>query len=155
MSSSSITAADHPTYAATVSPDGKWLAYTSQETGIDEIYVRGASGQIPKWQVSVDGGLVPLWAPNGKEIYYVRGDVMMAVSIEAKETQIVPGIPRKLFDIPPGRRSERDSRSFDIAPDGKRFVLMRSANPGQGRRHINVVLNWSEELKARVPRNPE
>jgi serine/threonine-protein kinase len=139
-------------YGATVSSDGKWLAYVSTETGVDEVYVRPASGHGAKCQVSVDGGIVPLWAPNGKELYFVRDNTMMAVSIDTSETHVVPGIPRKLFAFPPGRRGERDYRSFDITPDGKRFAMMRSANPGQGRRNINVVLNWSEELKARVPR---
>jgi hypothetical protein len=141
-------------YGGIVSPDGRWLAYVSQESGVDEVYVRPASGHGGKWHVSVEGGIVPVWSPDGKELYFVRDDTMMAVAIEASETQItagLPGLPRRLFDFPPGRRSERDSRSFDIAPDGKRFVLMRSATPGMGRRQINVVLNWSEELKGKVP----
>lgn len=140
-----------PQYGGTVSPNGKWLAYVSQESGVDEVYVRPASGQGGKWHVSLEGGIVPVWSPDGKEIFFVRGDTMMVVAIEASETQITSGVPKKLFDFPPGRRSERDSRSFDIAPDGTRFVLMRSATPGLGRRHINVVLNWSEELKGKVP----
>jgi serine/threonine-protein kinase len=140
-------------YGGMVSPDGRWLAYTSQEGGIDNVYLRPASGQGVKRQVSVDGGIVPVWAPDAKAIYYVRDDAMMAVPIEADETKITVGIPRKLFEFPPGRRAERDSRTFDIAPDGKRFVLMRSANPGMGRRQINIVLNWSEELQRRVPTN--
>jgi serine/threonine-protein kinase len=138
-------------YGGVVSPDGRWLAYASQEAGRDDIYIKPATGQGGKWQVSVDGGLVPVWAPDGKTVYYVREEAMMAVSIEAGETTITAGIPRKLFERPPGRRAERDLRTFDIAPDGKRFVLMRSANPGMGRRQINVVLNWSQELQLRVP----
>jgi serine/threonine-protein kinase len=141
-------------YGSTVSPDGRWLAYAAGAgSGVDDIYVKGASGQGPKWQVSVDGGVVPLWAPDSKEVFYVRDDAMMAVSIEANETKITAGIPRKLFEFPPGRRAERDLRTFDIMPDGRRFVLLRSASPGMGRRQINIVLNWSEELKARVPRD--
>ncbi len=138
-------------YGGMVSPDGRWLAYTSQEGSIDDIFIKPASGQGAKWQVSVDGGIVPLWAPDGKELYYVHGDEMMAVSIDAAETKITAGAPRKLFEFPPGRRAERDLRTFDITPDGKRFVVLRSANPGLGRRQINVILNWSEELKAKVP----
>jgi Tol biopolymer transport system component len=141
-------------YGGIVSPDGRWLAYTSQEGSIDDIYVKPVSGQGAKWQVSVEGGIVALWAPDGKELYYVRGDEMMAVSIDAAETKITAGVPRKLFDFPPGRRAERDLRTFDITPDGKRFVVLRSANPGMGRRQINVILNWSEELKAKVPPRP-
>ncbi len=138
-------------YAGTVSPNGRWLAYVSGESGVDEVYIRPASGHGGKWHVSLEGGIVPVWSPDGKELFFVRGDSMMAVAIEASETQITSGAPKKLFDFPPGRRSERDTRSFDIAPDGMRFVLIRSATPGLGRRHINVVLNWSEELKSKVP----
>ena len=141
-----------PQYAAVPSPDGRWLAYVSQTTGDNEVFIRPISGQGGKWQVSGDTGLVPVWSPDGKELFFVRGDTMMSVSIEASETNITAGAPKKLFEFPPGRRSERDIRSFDIAPDGKRFILMRSANPGVGRRNINVVFNWSEELKAKVPR---
>jgi serine/threonine-protein kinase len=142
-------------YGGVVSPDGRWLTYTSQESGVDDIYVRPASGRGGKWQVSTDGGIVPVWAPDGKAIFYVQGDAMMAVSIEADETKITAGVPRKLFDFPPGRRAERDLRTFDITPDGKRFVLMRSASPGMGRRQINVVLNWSQELQSRIPTGGE
>ena len=138
-------------YGGTVSPDGRWLAYVSQEGGLDDVYVRPASGQGGKWQISVDGGIVPVWAPDGKEIYYVHDVSMMAVSVEGSETKITAGAPRKLFDFPPGRRSERDLRSFDITPDGKRFVLLRSANPGVGRRQINVILHWTSELEAKLP----
>jgi len=140
-----------PQYAAVPSPDGRWLAYVSQTTGENEVFIRTISGQGGKWQVSGDTGLVPVWAPDGRELFFVRGDTMMSVSIEASEMNITAGAPKKLFDFPPGRRSERDIRSFDITPDGKQFILMRSANPGVGRRNINVVLNWSEELKARAP----
>jgi len=139
-------------FGGVVSPDGRWLAYVSNETGAFEVFIRPVTGHGGKWHVSAEGGIVPVWSPDGKELFFVREDAMMAVSIETTETQITAGAPRKLFDFPPGRRIERDSRSFDIAPDGKRFVLMRSATPGMGRRQINVVLNWSEELKAKVPR---
>jgi len=139
-----------PQYAGIVSPDGRWLAYVSQGSGTDEVYVRPASGKGGKWQVSGENGLSPVWSADGKELFFVRGESMMVVAIEASDTHVTPGTPKKLFDLPPSRRGERDSRSFDIAPDG-RFVLMRSATPGLGRRNINVVLNWSEELKSKVP----
>ena len=104
-----------------------------------------------KWQVSVDGGMVPIWAPDGKAIFYVHDDKMMSVSIEADSNKITAGLPRQLFDLPSSRRAERDLRTFDIAPDGKRFVLMRSGSPGVGRRQINVILNWPADLQAKVP----
>jgi len=136
-------------YSAMISPDGRWLAYVSQESGEDEVFIRPASGVGGIWQISTDGGLVPLWSPDGKEVFFVNGDTMMSVPIEFAEGQVIPSAPKKLFDIPPGRRSERDLRSFDITPDGSRFILLRSAALGLGRRSINIVLNWTEELKSR------
>jgi serine/threonine-protein kinase len=138
-------------FAGAVSPDGRWLAYTSRETGVTDVFVRQSSGEVPKWQVSVDGGNMPLWSPDGKELYFVQGSAMMAVSIESRDAQFAAGMPRKLFDFPLSRPFEHDTPSFDITPDGKRFVVIRTAASGSGRRQINVVLNWSQELQAKVP----
>jgi hypothetical protein len=82
----------------------------------------------------------------------VHDDKMMRVSIEADSNKITAGLPRQLFVLPSSRRAERDLRTFDIAPDGKRFVLMRSTSPGIGRRQINIILHWAEELQTRIPR---
>ena len=138
-------------YGGTISPDGAWLAYTSVETGTDEIYIRPATGQGGKWQASTDGGHAPLWGPEGKELFYTRGTELISVGIEAGENGLAIGAPNKLSDLPPGRRSEKSFRGFDIHADGTKFVVIRTATPGSGRRQINVVLNWTEELKTKVP----
>ena len=72
---------------------------------------------------------------------------MMVVPIEIADANMTAGVPRKLFDLPPSRSFERDFPTFDITPDGKRFVVFTSAAPGAGRRQINIVLNWLQDLQ--------
>ena len=138
-----------------ISPDGRWLVYASNESGQFEIYVRPFPNvSTGKWQVSRGGGLKPLWAPDGRELFYRRPDdlAMMVAPIETEPT-FSPGNPTVLFEatnfpVPAG------PRRFDIAPDGQRFLMTKEgeatsedATPPQ----INIVLNWREELKRLVP----
>lgn len=130
-----------------VSPDGRSLAYVSNETGIFEIYVRSFPNPGGKWQISIDGGRQPVWARNGKEIFYRNGDKMMAVSIET-EPAFRAGRPVALFEgkfhLP-----EVAFAQYDVTPDGERFIMIRDLEswPTQ----IQIVQNWFEELKQRVP----
>jgi eukaryotic-like serine/threonine-protein kinase len=130
------------------SPDGRWLTYISNESGQYEIYVQPYPGPGGKWQISTEGGTEPAWNPNGRELFYRRGDKMMAVDI-ATQPGFAAGKPRMLFE---GRYelSPVQSDNYDVSPDGQRFLMLKpteQAAPTQ----INVVLNWSEELKRRGP----
>ena len=132
------------------SPDGRWLAYNSDESGRQEIYVQPYPGPGGKWQISVDGGREPVWNRNGRELFYRSGDKMMAVDI-ATQPGFAAGKPRVLFEgqYEPTGYTVAD---YDVSPDGQRFLMLKrgdkeSATPTQ----INVVLNWTEELKRRVP----
>ncbi|MGB2663038.1 MAG: protein kinase [Candidatus Acidiferrum sp.] len=132
------------------SPDGHWLSYVSDESGRWEIYVQPYPGPGGKWQISTDGGMEPVWNPNGREIFYRKGDKMMAVDISTQPS-FSAGKPRILFE---GRyeRTPATGPNYDVSPDGQRFLMLKSseqevAAPTQ----INVVLNWFEELKRRVP----
>jgi serine/threonine protein kinase len=134
-----------------ISPDGKWLAYTSNESGQWEVFicpfpdVEGGG----RWQVSTNGGDWPLWSPDGKELYYRHPDAIMAVSVETEPTLRL-GRPISLF-------ANRYVGGFDIHPDGERFLMLKPfARPdGESKEgitpKINIVLNWIEELKERVP----
>jgi Tol biopolymer transport system component len=132
------------------SPDGRWLAYTSDETGRWEIYVQPYPGPGGKWQISADGGMEPVWNPNGRELFYRSGRKMMAVEITTK-TGFTAGKPRVLFEgeyLP----TPLHFPNYDVSQDGQRFLMLKpieqeAAAPTQ----INVVLNWFEELKQRVP----
>jgi serine/threonine-protein kinase len=132
-----------------VSPDGRFLAYVSNESGAWGVYVRPFSGSGGKWQISTDGGTQPVWARSGGELFYRNRDKMMAVRIET-EPQFRAGKPTVLFA---GNFHLPDSTfpQYDVTPDGERFVMIQDTESFPTR--IEVVLNWHEELRARVPAN--
>ena len=136
-----------------VSPDGHWLAYESDSTGRLEVYVRpfpNATAGLS--QVSTAGGTRPLWAQNGKELFYVSLDnEMMRVSVEGTPTAWRSSTPVKLFDR--AIRGIAVGRGYDVSPDGQRFLLIRAAGTEQagGSPSIIVVQHFDEELKRLVP----
>jgi serine/threonine-protein kinase len=132
------------------SPDGRWLAYISDESGHIEIYVQPYPGPGGKWQISTEGGTEPVWNPNGRELFYRSGDKMMAVDI-ATQPSFAAGKPRVLSE---GRyqASPLTASNYDVSSDGQRFLMVkRSESAGAAPTQINVVLNWFEELKQKVP----
>ncbi|HEV8383222.1 MAG TPA: hypothetical protein VGQ11_00005, partial [Candidatus Acidoferrales bacterium] len=130
-----------------ISPDGRWMAYASDESGRDEIYVQALGGSGGKWQISTDGGFAPLWARGSGELFYRNGDKVMSVAYSAKP-EFSPSPPRTLFE---GRYEihPRHEGIYDVSPDGKRFLLVKSAGSEAGQSQLHVVLNWFEEVKAR------
>jgi serine/threonine-protein kinase len=136
-----------------LSPDGHWLAYTSDESDQSEVYVRPfPEVNKSKWQVSTSGGHSPLWSPDGRELFYRNGDETMAVRVET-EPIFKPGKPTVLFR---GAyfKALGSLTAWDISPDGKRFLIVKEAKPTAAEvpRKINIVVNWFEELKQRVPK---
>jgi Tol biopolymer transport system component len=136
--------------AARFSPDGRWLAYISDESGRYEIYVQPYPGPGGKWQISTEGGTEPAWNPNGRELFYRSGDKMMAADI-ATRPGFAAGKPRMLFE---GRYQPTPATTpnYDVSPDGPRFLMLKPSGSAEAApTQINVVLNWFEELKRRVP----
>jgi serine/threonine-protein kinase len=132
------------------SPDGRWLAYVSNESGRNEIYVQPYPGPGGKWLISTEGGMEPVWNPNGRELFYRSEKKLMAVDITTKPSFAV-GKPHTLFEGP-YVQAVLPIFNYDVSPDGQRFLMIKPveqehAAPSQ----INVVLNWFEELKRRVP----
>ncbi len=128
------------------SPDGRWIAYESDESGQNEIYVRPFPASASKSQISTGGGETPRWAPDGSELFYLEEDRMMSVPVTIGDS-FQPGTPSVLFthDNPSG-----PPPAYSVSPDGQRFVMLQPSEqetPGQ----INVILNWFEELKRLVP----
>jgi serine/threonine-protein kinase len=135
---------------ALFSPDGSWVAYQSDESGRWEVYVRPYPGPGGKVQISTEGGVEPVWARNGRELFYRNGDKMMAVAVETKPT-FAAAKPKLLFE----RHYEASPQSFlanyDVSPDGQRFLMIKASEQEQAATQINVVQNGFEELKRRVP----
>jgi Tol biopolymer transport system component len=128
------------------SPDGRWVAYGSNETGRREICVRPLSGSSEQWQVSTAGGSQARWRADGRELYFVAPDAyVMAVSIETQPV-FRPGTPRRLFQLP--ERPDRLMPIFaDVTPDGRRFLLNV---PVKARSSVgfHVIVNWTSLLEA-------
>jgi Tol biopolymer transport system component len=135
--------------APAFSPDGKWIAYVSDESGRFEIYARPFPGPGEKWPISLEGGNEPVWPRNGRELFYRAGDAMMAVEVQTTPA-FSAGKPRKLFDKA-YERSLALWANYDASPDGQRLLMVRQENASAPATHINVVLNWLEELKQKLP----
>jgi serine/threonine-protein kinase len=135
-----------------MSPDGRWLAYESNESGRPEVYVRPfPQVDTGRWQISTAGGTRPLWARNGRELFYVApGGMLMSVSIQPGPTfsfgNALSVVDVSEYYLPAA------GRSFDISPDGRRFLMIKDVEQQSGAQ-INVVLNWFEELQRLVPIN--
>ena len=130
-----------------VSPDGGWLAYVSNESGRDEVYVRPLPGPGGKRQISTDGGTEPLWSLDGTELLYRGNDGnLYAVAIRTTPALSV-GQRTVLFEDQHVRQSQHTN--YDLNPRDGRFVMIKgSAEPTD----LVVVLNWYEELRARTER---
>jgi hypothetical protein len=113
-----------------ISPDGKWLAYASDETGNWEVYVTSFPGVAGKWQVSRGGGTEPRWRGDGKEIFYIASNGMLSAVPVNSEGGFATGTPVPLFQIY-GRApiSSTDIFTYDVAKDGKRFLVNRYVKP--------------------------
>lgn len=129
------------------SPDGRWLAYVSEEAGRSEVFVRGYPATGRQWIVSTQGGTSPVWSADGRELFYRDGPRMMAVEVDTTPT-FAPGVPRVLFEGP-YEHNPYGGQNFDVAPDG-RFLMVRPA-PGAAPTQLNVILDWFDELKQKVP----
>ncbi len=137
--------------AAVFSPDGRFLAYVSNETGEDEVYVRPADGSSGKWRISTAGGREPVWRGDGAELFYRDEEWMMAVSIDA-EGGFEPGAPRPLFEAP-FDEAGAPYANYDVTEDGSEFVMVRT-DEGREAKRLVVVTNWFSELREQVPVQP-
>jgi serine/threonine-protein kinase len=126
------------------SPEGRWVAYQSNDTGRYEIYVQSYPAPGGKIPGSSRGGTTARWARTGRELFYKRGDTMMAVDVELG-ARFRASKPRVLFE-------GRYNPGYDVAPDGQRFLMVKppAEAPAQPDR-LHIVVNWNEELRRRVP----
>jgi eukaryotic-like serine/threonine-protein kinase len=123
---------------AIFSPDGRWVAYVSDEAGTGEVYVRRFQGSGGSWRISTDGGTVPRWRRDGKELFYFSGGKLMAVDVKASESSFEPGPPRLLFE-------KSGISNYDVSRDGQQFLIAVPVESSP--EPITVVLNWTAALK--------
>jgi len=137
------------------SPDGKWLAYVSDELVGQNVYVRPFPEPDVKWLISdeAEGGAQPVWSPDGKELFYRSGNKMMVVSIQTQGQTLLAGSPRVLFEGQYVSHSTPVGLAYYDTDDGERFLMLKEENLLETQGQINVVLNWFEELKRLVPTN--
>jgi len=131
----------------TFSPDGRWIAYVSDESGQYEVYVRPYPARPGKWQVSIDGGEEPTWSRDGTELFYRNGRKWMAAAVSLKP-EFTAEKPTALFE---GHYGNVGGRSYDVTADGRRFLVLEPAGLDLTPvTYLNIVLNWEEQLKRRV-----
>ena len=128
-----------------LSPDMRWLAYTSLESGRAEVYVRPFNPSGPslgdgKWQISRDGGRFPAWRGDGEELYFQSATGIMAVGVKANGSAFEAAIPQQLFML-------TQTSGWDVSADGKRFIASVQNTPQNAQAPITVVLNWQQLLK--------
>ena len=131
-------------FGSAISPDGRWVAYTSNDTGRLQVYAQRFPNLSERQRISTDRGSVPTWSPDGRELFYYHSEGMFAVTI-ASGSALSAGNPEVLFQGLYYNLGQ--GRNFDVAPDGERFLMIKETD----RAGINVVLNWTQELLERVP----
>jgi dipeptidyl aminopeptidase/acylaminoacyl peptidase len=138
------------------SPDGRWLAYTSDESGRNEVYVREfpSAGQGSKWQVSNNGGDHPRWSRTGHELVYQSSNQLMTASYSVTGNAFMADRPRVWIATLGADLSDIGGTDWDLAPDGKRVAVVipeGSAQALQPGHVIVMLLNFADELRRRVP----
>jgi serine/threonine protein kinase len=129
---------------ATFSPDGRWVAYQSDETGRTEVYIRAYPGDGVKQQVSIDGGRDPQWAANGRELFFqTETGSVMSVSLSTDAHGLRPSRPNQLFWFP----SATKDRNFAAMPNGQRFLVVEQGDPASVRPRIDLISGLANELR--------
>jgi len=131
-----------------LSPDDRWLAYASDESGRSEVFVVSFPDAGRKWQISRGGGTEPMWARDGRELFYRNRNKMMSVAIDTAP-ELTPAKPVLVFE---GSYAEgRSLANYDVAPNDEGFIMIRQEQGREARMDLEVILNWVEELKRLVP----
>jgi len=143
---------------AIFSPNDHWIAYVSNKSGQNDIYAHPYPGPGGEVTVSVGGGQEPVWAPSGRELFYRHDGKLLAVSIEERGTSLIVGSPKRVFDDPyrlDTGGAAGGVANYDVSPDGQHFVMVEErkspSDDASQRSRIQVMLNWLDDLKARVP----
>jgi len=137
-------------YGAMISPDGRWIAYVSNESGKNEVYVQEFPDPGGKWLISAAGGSEPVWSPDGSELFYRTGNKIMSVALKTDPT-FTASRPKVLFEGDFYYDRFRTGRpNYDISPDGQKFLMLENSE-GSVSTQLILVLNWFDELKRLAP----
>jgi Tol biopolymer transport system component len=137
-----LIATAHEERAGRLSPDGRWVAYHSDESGRLEVYVRPFPNvDDRKWTISTAGGRRPVWASSGRELFYAAGSALMRVPVTVQGTTFSAGTPELLFSGP----FDLATTDFSITPDGSHFIMVEG-DPNARPTQIHVVFGWTEEV---------
>ena len=144
-----------------LSPDGRWLAYTSNESGTEQVYVQPYPALDSRHQVSVNGGASPVWSRDGRTLYFIQGTQYQATRLLSVDvtpgSAFSVGIPRPVLDLPPSLLFlGPPAPGFDVTLDGARFlgIQIRPVPTPPVQTEIQLTLNAFEELRARAPVKP-
>ena len=131
------------------SPDGRWIAYSSDESGSYEVYVQSFPAGAGKFQLSTAGGSQPRWRRDGKEIFYISADGRLTAVAVKQEPRFEPGASQALFDAQVPAGGLIGSFNYDVAADGKRFLVNTAATgtAGSAPAPITVIVNWHAAFK--------
>jgi Tol biopolymer transport system component len=129
------------------SPDGRWLAYVSNQSGRHEVYVRAVAGSPGSQQVSSSGGTEPVWAREGRGLFYRQGDRMMEVRLAGGGADLQAGRPQALFESPFGKGSI-DAANYDVTQDGQRFLMVQNDQQSSTSTMFHVLINWVGSLRS-------
>jgi serine/threonine-protein kinase len=128
-------------------PHPRWVAYQSDESGQDEVYIQAFPEPRGKWPISTGGGRYPRWGPDGRELYYVApDDKLMAVCLKVGVDTVETSEPRALFTVP--WDAAVVFSPYDVAPDGQRFLVR--AVPETGSQPLQVIVNWPALVKQKA-----
>ncbi|MCL4402231.1 MAG: serine/threonine-protein kinase [Acidobacteria bacterium] len=140
--------------SAKFSPDGKWVAYCSTESGRAEVFIQPWPGPGPKIQISSEGGTDPIWRRDGRQLFYRNGERMMAVTMDLGPP-VRAGRPAQLWEGPYSHGMSSScgppgptSANYDVTPDGRRFLMIKDNHRDVKATRVVVILNWARELKA-------
>ena len=136
---------------ARFSPDGRWVAFSSDESGRQEVYVIPFPGPGGRWLISSDGGTSPRWRRDGREIYFLKRDTLMAAAVNGQGSVFQAGTATRLFDA--NFRTENyqgygTGSLYDVAPDGQRFLINIVAAAESAQTPLTIVTNWTSLLRA-------
>ena len=129
------------------SPDGKWIAYVSNETGTTEVYVQSFPPSGGKWQLSSNGGVTPRWRSDGRELFYLAPDrKIMSVEVRTSGTTFDHGSAKPLFQVTVDAVTTTATNRYDVSADGQRFLVNASVEDARSV-PITVVVNWLASVK--------